>query len=65
MMVSAIGLPNCERSYDSVFQSRVMKRVKLSDLDIIAFVVKTTFTEESVSDNMMDIELIQYGIGIL
>lgn len=42
-----------------------MKRVKLSDLDIIAFVVKTTFTEESVSDNMMDIELIQYGIGIL
>jgi hypothetical protein len=37
----------------------------LSDLDIIALVIEATFTEQSVSDNAMDIKLIQYGIGIL
>jgi hypothetical protein len=37
----------------------------VSNLDVITLVVKTTFTEQSVSDNMMDIKLIQYGIGIL
>ena len=37
----------------------------MPNLDIIALVVKTTFTEQSVSDNMMDIKLIEYGIGIL
>ena len=60
-----MGLPNCERSYDFVFQSRMIKKDHLSDLDIIALVVKTTFTEQSVSDNTMDIKFIQYRIGIL
>ena len=65
MMVSAMGLPNCERSYDFVFQSRMIKIEHLSDLDIIALVVKTAFTEQSVSNDMMDIKLIQYWIGVL
>lgn len=37
----------------------------MTDLDIIALVVKTTFTEQSVSDNTMNIKFIQYWIGIL
>jgi hypothetical protein len=64
-MVSAMGLPNCERSYDFCLSVKDDKKDHLSDLDIIALVVKTTFSEQSVSDNTMDIKLIQYWIGIL
>lgn len=41
------------------------QKSSLSDLDIIPLVIKTTFTEQSVSDNTMDIKFIQYWIGIL
>jgi hypothetical protein len=65
MMVSAMGLPNCERSYDFYLSVKDDEEDHLSNLDIISLVIKTTFTEQSVSDNTMNIKLIQYGIGIL
>lgn len=66
MMVSAMGLPNCERScFYFILSVEDDKKDHLSDLDIIALVVKTTFTEQSMSDNTMYIKFIQYWIGIL
>lgn len=65
MIVSAMGLPNCERSYDSYPSVKNDEVDHLSNLDIISLVIETTFTEQSVSDNTMNIKLIQYGIGIL
>lgn len=67
MIVSAIGLPNCDKSWMVVCESANSPRVasKRSDLDIVAPVAKTTLPKQSVRYHFMDIKFIKNRIGIL
>ena len=70
MIVSAIGRPSWERSY-TVHSDKLQQtedeydRVQRTRLHVVAPMVIAAFPEKSMCDDVMDIELIQYRIGIL
>lgn len=66
MIVSAIGRPSCDRSCEvSVDGMSDAKLNATTYLDIISLVIVTTFSEQSMCHYMMNIQLVQHGIGIL
>jgi len=66
MIVSAIGRPSCDRSCEvSMYGIWDAKLDATSYLDIISLVIVTTFSEQSMCHDVMNIQLVQYGIRIL
>lgn len=67
MMVSAIGRPSCERSYHDICQCcpEILGIRRSMYLDIVASVVIATFTEQSVGNYAVDVELVKYRICVL
>jgi hypothetical protein len=64
--VSAIGRPNCDRSYRISSYSRCeAKTSTATNLYIISLVIITTLSEQSMCDDTMNIQLVQHGISIL
>jgi hypothetical protein len=56
MIVSSIGRPNCDRSCKVSFYSECdTQRSTTSYLDIISLVIVTTFSEQSMRDDVMNI----------
>lgn len=64
MMVSLRSRPNWERSCDSR-QHPKLNREEATYLDVVSLVVETALAEQSMVNNVMDIQLIQKGIAIL
>lgn len=64
--MSAIGRPSCDKSYRVSSYSRYeAKRSTATYLYIISLVIITAFSEQSMCDDVMDIQLVQHGIRIL
>ena len=64
--MSSIGRPSCDRSYKILSYSRCdAKHSAETYLDIISLVVVTTLSEQSMCDDMMNIQLVQHRIRIL
>lgn len=64
MMVSFRSRPICDKSCESLATSPVIQQ-GCAYLDIVALMIITTFTEQSVVHYTMDVELIEEGIAVL
>ena len=64
IIVSAIGRPNCDRSYGRDKRERAMRRIVIY-LDVVPFVVITTLSEKAVRNDLMYIEFVKNWISIL
>lgn len=64
IIVSAIGLPNCDRSY-GWNKKRAIDSGTVTYLNVVPFVVVTTLSEKAMRNHLMYIELVKNWISIL
>jgi hypothetical protein len=66
MMVSLRSRPSWERSYEPCKQVYLRSLTNWpANLDIVALVVEATLSEQSVVDDVVDVELVQKRIAVL